>query len=304
MANKLSQRTLVILRLCETPQRYTTLKAATNLSDAGLYKKLEMLVKKGWIRKLPDGSYVLTDAGRSALEEIDTLEIVREAMKRYGASAVKEAVTQIMSKRIEEAVTEVEIVETLVRVLRAWATITAFWLSSLEKREHPLQSIGDEERRALSIIETALRKIGGEQWYRKHSLLLYPHERELIEEHGGRAGVALPIIAFVLEGRREDVLSSVERELGAIRQERLSLLETPLRGAILTLLRLVDERKRELGAVAVPDGKKHILGKEETSKRGMMFDYHEEYRVAVVALSRWLYGIIMDPFRNTPSPWP
>jgi len=80
---------LQILRLCTTPQRYIDLKKETKLSDAGLYKKINELMKKGLLKKLPDGRYVLSEEGARFLKELEVEDLLAEALRKLGAAAVK-----------------------------------------------------------------------------------------------------------------------------------------------------------------------------------------------------------------------
>ena len=80
MAVKLSPRSRQILEMCSTPRRYTELKRKLELSDRGLYVKLKRFQRNGWLKKLPDGKYVLTDEGKGVLENIR----LQEALKILG----------------------------------------------------------------------------------------------------------------------------------------------------------------------------------------------------------------------------
>jgi len=96
--NKLYQRTLLLLKLCATPQRYTDLKKETKLSDAGLYKKLNELMRKGWLEKLPDGRYILSRVGALYLEELEVEALLREAVKKLGVAAVKTELQRMLER--------------------------------------------------------------------------------------------------------------------------------------------------------------------------------------------------------------
>ena len=80
MAVKLSPRSRQILEMCSTPRRYTELKRKLELSDRGLYVKLKRFQRNGWLKKLPDGKYALTDEGKGVLENIR----LQEALKILG----------------------------------------------------------------------------------------------------------------------------------------------------------------------------------------------------------------------------
>lgn len=117
--------------------------------------------------------------------------------------------------------------------------------------------------------------MGGELCYRKHAILLYPVERAKLE-YRGRGRILIPLTIFVLgEG-----VKGAERELEAIRRERLNLLETSPREAILILLRLLEEQKREL---------------ESAIRRKVRRESWESYEEAVTGLSMWLYGEAIEP---------
>jgi DNA-binding HxlR family transcriptional regulator len=56
-----------IIELCEEPQRFSDLKRGVGISDAGLTKHLKTLQKLGWIQKMQNGKYSLTESGRHVL---------------------------------------------------------------------------------------------------------------------------------------------------------------------------------------------------------------------------------------------
>jgi len=80
-----------------TPQRYIDLKKETKLSDAGLYKKINELMKKGLLEKLPDGRYVLSEEGARFLKELEVEELLAEALRKLGAAAVKAELELLIS---------------------------------------------------------------------------------------------------------------------------------------------------------------------------------------------------------------
>ena len=97
--DKASTRTLLLLKLCaEVPQRYIDLKRETKLSDAGLYKKLNEIMRKGWLVKLPDGRYVLSRVGALYLEELEAEALLREAVKKLGVAAVKAELQRLLDR--------------------------------------------------------------------------------------------------------------------------------------------------------------------------------------------------------------
>ncbi|QXJ32071.1 MarR family transcriptional regulator [Saccharolobus shibatae] len=51
----------LILEYCKTPRSFTELRKLTDMSDAGLSKALNDLVKEGYLQKTSDGKYVITD---------------------------------------------------------------------------------------------------------------------------------------------------------------------------------------------------------------------------------------------------
>ncbi|BCU67882.1 hypothetical protein HS7_13190 [Sulfolobales archaeon HS-7] len=51
----------LIIEQCKTPKSFTELKWSTGMSDAGLSKALNELVKEGYLHKTSDGKYVITD---------------------------------------------------------------------------------------------------------------------------------------------------------------------------------------------------------------------------------------------------
>ncbi len=65
-----------VIQLCEEPQRFSDLKKPIGISDAGLTKHLKGLQKLGWIRKMEDGRYELTDSGRQILPHAQRAESV------------------------------------------------------------------------------------------------------------------------------------------------------------------------------------------------------------------------------------
>ncbi|BFI76755.1 MarR family transcriptional regulator [Sulfurisphaera ohwakuensis] len=51
----------LILEHCKTPRSFTELRKLTGMSDAGLSKALNDLIKEGYLQKTSDGKYVITD---------------------------------------------------------------------------------------------------------------------------------------------------------------------------------------------------------------------------------------------------
>lgn len=59
----------LILEYCKTPKSFTELRELTGMSDAGLYKALNDLLKKGYLQKTSDGKYVITDKAVQSYKE-------------------------------------------------------------------------------------------------------------------------------------------------------------------------------------------------------------------------------------------
>ena len=53
----------------KTPKSFTELKRSTGMSDAGLSKALNELVKEGYLQKTSDGRYVITDKALQGYKE-------------------------------------------------------------------------------------------------------------------------------------------------------------------------------------------------------------------------------------------
>ncbi len=59
----------LILEYCKTPKSFTELRDLTGMSDAGLSKALNDLIKKGYLQKTSDGKYVITDKVMQSYKE-------------------------------------------------------------------------------------------------------------------------------------------------------------------------------------------------------------------------------------------
>lgn len=264
-----------MLALREGPLRFKELLAASGLSDVGLIKALKDLQRRGIIRKLPDGRYVLTDEGRRVVEELEVYELVREAIRRYDAETVRKHVEKLLKSRIAAAVAETEVAETLIRILRAWALITPLWVVYCENRR---ARASERERRAVAAVEGVLRKLGGDKWYEKFSTLLNSNEREGIEAERGSGIPVCGLAPSLLTWEKiRGIPGRVDEELAAIKQERLNLLDTELRQHLLFLLRAIEERKR---------GLEQVLRKLEKRKRRGL----ESYPVLRKVLEEFLTG--------------
>jgi Mn-dependent DtxR family transcriptional regulator len=91
---------LRLLFACKEPKRFTDLIDEVNVSRAWLSVALKELIRKGLIRKLPDGRYVITDEGKMLAEETEVYELVREAIRTLGAETVKKSVEELLKKRV------------------------------------------------------------------------------------------------------------------------------------------------------------------------------------------------------------
>jgi len=153
-----------VLAACREPKRFTELLRETGLSKAWLAELLKNLVEEGLLEKLPDGRYVLTEEGKEVLEKfavsLEAEELLQESLERGYAAAVK--------KELEGVLKPVFAVEAVIRVLRAWAMATALWrwLSAGRVRADA------EEKRAVAMLETVLRQLGGEEWWKRFAIFL------------------------------------------------------------------------------------------------------------------------------------
>ncbi len=66
-----------VLELCSTPKRFSELKKNLDITDEGLSKNLQSLIKQGLIRKTLEGLYEATDKGKEVVEKEDNAETAR-----------------------------------------------------------------------------------------------------------------------------------------------------------------------------------------------------------------------------------
>ncbi|BDC17916.1 MarR family transcriptional regulator [Acidianus sp. HS-5] len=59
-----------ILEHCKSPKSFSELKKLTGMSDAGLSKALNDLIKDGYLQKTSDGKYVITDKALNKYKEM------------------------------------------------------------------------------------------------------------------------------------------------------------------------------------------------------------------------------------------
>jgi DNA-binding HxlR family transcriptional regulator len=248
---------LRLLYACKEPKRFTELIEEVDVSRAWLSEALRDLIKKGLIAKTPDDRYILTEKGRALIEEREVMELVREAVRALGAETVKRSVEELLKKRVAKAVSEVELADALIRLLRVWANVTAYWLActpfALSKR------VSGEEMRAVAAVESVLRELGKkERWWQAFRTLV--PEADMMEDHH-RIGVA-PVIGMVENfARPERIVRFAEEELQGIKT-KVDVMDTSLREPVLLLLSKIEERKRALEQLfAEETGKKrHFEG--------------------------------------------
>jgi len=232
---------LKLLYACKEPKRFTELIEEVDVSRAWLSEALRDLTKRGLLAKTPDDRYVLTEKGRAFIEEREVMELVREAVRVLGAETVKRGVEELLKKRVAKAVSEVELADALIRLLRVWANVTAYWLAytpfALSKR------VSGEEMRAVAAVESVLRELGKkERWWQAFQTLV-PEVKMMEQYH--RIGVA-PVIGMVENfARPERIVRFAEEELRSVKT-KVDVLDTSLREPVLLLLSKIEERKRVL----------------------------------------------------------
>ena len=230
-----------LLAACKEPKRFTDLLGEVGVSKYWLSVALKELMHEGLIRKLPDGRYVITDEGKILAEETEVYELVREAIRKLGAETVKKNIEELLRKKITKAVSEVDLAEALIKLLRVWANITAYWLEcsqpSLSKH------ISREELKAVAAIESVLRELGRkDQWWRTFRTLV--PEADIMEDYY-KLGVSAVIGMVDNFANLDNIIKSADQELSNIKPA-IDLLDTNLRNHILLLLDAIEERKKAL----------------------------------------------------------
>jgi DNA-binding HxlR family transcriptional regulator len=232
---------LRLLYACKESKRFTDLIEEVDVSRAWLSEALKDLVEKGLVSKTSDDRYVLTEKGRAFIEEREVMELVREAIRKLGAETVKKNIEELLRKKITKAVSEVDLAEALIKLLRVWANITAYWLEcsqpGLSKR------ISREELKAVAAIESVLRELGRkDQWWRTFRTLV--PEADIMEDYY-KLGVSAVIGMVDNFANLDSIIESADRELLNIKPV-IDLLDTNLRNHILLLLDVIEERKKAL----------------------------------------------------------
>ncbi|MCD6562675.1 MAG: hypothetical protein J7K23_02010 [Thermoproteales archaeon] len=87
-------KTIMVLKKCNKPRRYTELLRETKLSDRGLRIALKKLLSLEFLDKTDDGRYVLTEKGREILKEIEAVELL-QGVYRAGLDDIVRRVQQV-----------------------------------------------------------------------------------------------------------------------------------------------------------------------------------------------------------------
>jgi len=237
-----STRTLQILRLCMTPQRYIDLKKETKLSDAGLYKKINELMKKGLLKKLPDGRYVLTEEGSRFLKELEVENLLREALSKLGAAAVK-AELELMLK-LDQLDRRTALRNLYLGTRLIWRLIMGFTRDpALRARAEELASIVEEH--VKKVLSSPLPPIRDPEYVKQLlelKLEAAAGEGPLAEIQKARAEEARRTV----EAEREGLLERAARQLAAVKLD--SLTETERRLA-LEVSNLFEEVKKHISQI-------------------------------------------------------
>ena len=243
---KPSPRTLQILKLCMAPQRYVDLKKETRLSDAGLYKKLRELTGKGWLKKLPDGRYILTEEGLKFLEELEVRELLEEVLREYRIKAIKAELELML--RLDQ-------LERRTSLRNLYLATRLLWRLALGFTEDPqLRTRAEElaqtvEKYVKSVLDTQLPQMRDPE-YLKRLLTLKVRAAIAPEEAVNEVATIAEMLKMKsavearreLKTERERLLKGVTRLLSGVKTEALTGAEIRLALEVSSLFEEVRKR--------------------------------------------------------------
>lgn len=128
-----------IIVLCEEPKRYSELKRALEISDAGLAKHLKSLQKLGWIKKKDDGWYELTVSGRGILPQAQRVASALEKFKVF-PPWINGMTTHYFGMQGDDGRAMLDKVNRLTNAYRKKHPQKAFVLSVIYKGEPPMSA--------------------------------------------------------------------------------------------------------------------------------------------------------------------
>jgi len=219
-----------------TPQRYIDLKKETKLSDAGLYKKINELMKKGLLKKLPDGRYVLTEEGSRFLKELEVENLLREALSKLGAAAVK-AELELMLK-LDQLDRRTALRNLYLGTRLIWRLIMGFTRDPvLRARAEELGSIVEEH--VKKVLSSQLPPISDPDYVK------WLHELKAKADFTFAKSIAEEA-RRTIEAEREGLLEHAAQQLAAVKLDSLTEAERRL---ALEVSNLFEEVKKYISSI-------------------------------------------------------
>jgi DNA-binding HxlR family transcriptional regulator len=308
MTTPLTKKHLLLVA-CREPKRFTDLLEEVGMSKNWLNQALKELESEGLIRKLPDGRYVVTEEGRvlaeKLAEEVEVFELVKKAVRLYGAEAVKQKIQELLQKTISQVVAETEFAGTLVRLLRVWATVTGCWLISMPKPEMPSPEEKARELEAVEKVARVLAALRGERWW-AHFKTMIPEAKLMERYYEKGVNPVLALAPWAVEGEPRELAEKARGILDTLRPGGVSVLGTDLKDDAVYLLGLIERRLRELEARSFPPCAQNPSAVLEEERRRQMARWLEELeksaeegrppRVSISTFSTWRSFLYSEPF--------
>ena len=229
MEKKYGEKKKAILMALSEKRRFTELMKLSGASDTLVIKVLREFNQKGWVKKLPDGRYVLTESGRRVLAKMLLAEKIYVLYdKGYG-------------DLIEEKLGEVEFIFSLVYLLYVGSRLNTILLSllniNIENEEDVGRIVSLEEKDIRGKLKMLLEKLDP-KWKKRFDSKIV----EEIENDG--------IYMIGYYGERKDFLNFLKKCLeeanGFLRLINLKMLSLSKKPYVRKYIEMVDEKKKKI----------------------------------------------------------
>ena len=228
--------------LKEAPHRFTDLKEKTKMSSRSLSDALTRLSAGGFVERLPDGRYTLTERGKELAEELEVENLLREALSKRGAAAVKAELELLIS--LDQLDRRTALRNLYLGMRLVWRLLAGFaYDPMLRARAEELASVVEEH--VKKVLSSPLPPIRDPEYVKQLlelKLEAAAGEGPLAEIQKARAEEARSRI----EAEREGLLERAARQLAAVKLD--SLTETERRLA-LEVSNLFEEVKKHISQI-------------------------------------------------------